>query len=510
VAIQCPHCGTLLPRDDARFCNQCGTSVPVQPSLQQTPLEATPDNAASLQDASSTTGPKEHRSGPREQIAQQPFSRPSQFPGPGEPPAWIKNLEAAKPPSEKLSPEMAPKQPSLGQQNTLDFSSPPETPIPQEGDSQEDLSTSITPPRSQFAGRELRVKVWEQEDTLLLPPEENVSSSSSDVIEDLPTRPALSAVSPELHDAAANPVPLSQNQTREQLELLDTAQVAIYGQVQPIPATPPPTPDQDLQTEKASPGKDDFVLPPASPALPTHRPLPTSAYTPFLGLDGIPAAPPMQERPPVQSATPPNSSIQERYPVGQPAAVPPPSAPTLSSRKSRYPLLVFLILVPVVLVSALGILIVQARPFSVSPVTQPWQQFQDQQLGVSLLYPTGWQVQVDHTKSVIHFYDSSNTAQVNISVTSATGNDLAQFLSQQAKQLQITGTKSAASITFAHTSWAQVQGTTQESGANYTATLLASVHNNRVFTITLLAPSSNYADQEKVNFSYMRDSWQFL
>jgi hypothetical protein len=99
---------------------------------------------------------------------------------------------------------------------------------------------------------------------------------------------------------------------------------------------------------------------------------------------------------------------------------------------------------------------------------------------------------------------------VVIAVTDAAGSDPTQHLSQQAKQLQMGSTKSVASITFARTSWTQIQGTTQQSGANYTTTLLAAVHNNRLFTVTQLAPSSNYADQEKVNFSYMRDSWQFL
>jgi hypothetical protein len=169
-----------------------------------------------------------------------------------------------------------------------------------------------------------------------------------------------------------------------------------------------------------------------------------------------------------------------------------------------------MILLPVLLIGGLGVWIVEAQPFSVSPVTQPWQQFQDAKLGVSLPYPNGWQVQVDHAKSSARFYDSSNTAQVTIAVTNAADGNLAQYLSQQARQLQMTATKSGASATFAGTSWSQMQGTTQQSGANYTTTLLATVHNNHLFTITQLAPSSNYADQEKVNFSYMRDSWRFL
>jgi len=398
-------------------------------------------------------------------------------------------------------------QPLLEEPEAPDLLPPSETSIPQDGASQEDLSTSVTPPRSQFAGRELRVKVWEQEDTLLIPPSDDETSSPPDVIEDLPTRPTLSAVPPALHDAAASPVPLPQNQTRDQLELLDTAQVATYGQAQPIPATPLPFADQETRIEKTPPIKEDFATPPATPApsapLAPQR-LSMPAPTPFLGLGDVPFNPPMQDHRP---AAPSHTPMQDHRSAVQPVA---PSAPIAQSRKSRYPLLVFLILVPVFFVGALGIWIVQAQPFSVSPVTQPWQQFQDQKLGVSLLYPNGWLVQVDHAKSTIRFYDSSNTAQVVIAVTDAAGSDPTQHLSQQAKQLQMGSTKSVASITFARTSWTQIQGTTQQSGANYTTTLLAAVHNNRLFTVTQLAPSSNYTDQEKVNFSYMRDSWQFL
>jgi hypothetical protein len=516
VAIQCPHCGTILPTDDARFCNHCGTSVPVLPSLQQAPLEAIPDNAASLQEPSSTTDQKKRRSAPREQIAQQPFSLTSQFSGQNEPPAWIKNLGTVNT-SEKRSPETAMQQPSLAQQDVPALSSPPETSPPQDAVLQDDLATSITPHRSQFAGRELRVKVWNQDDTLLQSPSEDAPSLQPDVVEDLPTRPTISAVSPELQDAAVRPVPVPQNQSRDQIEMLDTAQIATYGQAQQVPDTPLPIADQSTRIEKTPPIKEDFVPPSVSPAAPSSLPpqqISGPQYTPFLGLGDVPSGPPMQERrPAVQPVAPAGPPTQDRQPFVQsaaPAALSAPSTSTAQPRKSRYPLIAFLILVPVVLVSALGIWIVQARPFSVSPVTQPWQQFQDQKLGVSLLYPNGWQVQVDDAKSTIHFSDSSNTAQVNIAVTSATGGDLAQYLSQQAKQLQITGTKSATTLTFAHSSWTQIQGTTQESGANYNATLLATVHNNHVFTITLLAPSSNYASQEEVNFSYMRNSWQFL
>jgi hypothetical protein len=318
------------------------------------------------------------------------------------------------------------------------------------------------------------VKVWEQEDTVLLPPSEDVSSPQPNLIDDLPTRPTISAVPSDLRDVAARPVPLPQDQTRDQIELLDTAQIATYGQMQPAPVTPLPVADQGTRVEKTPPIKENVALPPASFASsgsPVHPQLSMPAHTPFLGLGDIPSGSPMQEhRPGVQFAAPSGPPMQEHRPGVQFAA---PSAPAVQPRKSRYPLLAIMILLPVP-------------------------------------YPNGWQVQVDHAKSSARFYDSSNTAQVTIAVTNAADGNLAQYLSQQARQLQMTATKSGASATFAGTSWSQMQGTTQQSGANYTTTLLATVHNNHLFTITQLAPSSNYADQEKVNFSYMRDSWRFL
>src|SRR5579884_2699681 len=154
----------MLPRDDARFCNHCGTSIPVPPPLQQTPLETIPDNAASLQEPSSATDQKKQRSAPREQIAQQPFSLPSQSSTQSEPPAWIKNLGSGHT-SEKHSPEPAVQQPSLSQQDVPDTPLPSEISPSQDAILQDDLATSITPHRSQFAGRELHVKVWDQDDT---------------------------------------------------------------------------------------------------------------------------------------------------------------------------------------------------------------------------------------------------------------------------------------------------------------------------------------------------------
>src|SRR5207248_10548847 len=69
------------------------------------------------------------------------------------------------------------------------------------------------------------------------------------------------------------------------------------------------------------------------------------------------------------------------------------------------------------------------------------------------------------------FYDSSYTDQVNIVVGTSSG-DLKQALQQQASQLGMTGQKPGTPLSFAGTTWQQLQGNVQQKGASYTETLL--------------------------------------
>ncbi len=48
-----------------------------------------------------------------------------------------------------------------------------------------------------------------------------------------------------------------------------------------------------------------------------------------------------------------------------------------------------------------------------------------------------------------------------------------------------------------------------QSGANYTATLLVTMHGDHYYTILQLAPSSTYPLEEQLVFSKMRSSFQF-
>ena len=162
-----------------------------------------------------------------------------------------------------------------------------------------------------------------------------------------------------------------------------------------------------------------------------------------------------------------------------------------------------------VILGGVGAWVILYQPFSVASVTQPQQNFRDTQLGLSLLYPNGWNVQVDHSKASVNFYDSSHTAQVTIVVASANGGDLGAYLQQEATQLGMTGQKTGPSLSFAGTSWQQLQGNVQQSGASYTETLLAAVHDTRLFAIMFLAPQPTYAQEDHIVFSGMRSSFQF-
>jgi hypothetical protein len=132
--------------------------------------------------------------------------------------------------------------------------------------------------------------------------------------------------------------------------------------------------------------------------------------------------------------------------------------------------------------------------------------FSNAQLGIALSYPNGWTQQV--VPGAAHFFASNHTAGVDITVANA--GDVNQALQQQATKLGLSGTKAGPALSFAGTTWQQSQGNLQQSGANYTVTLLAAVHGSHLYTIVQQAPQSNYADWEQAFFSPLRGSLKFL
>jgi hypothetical protein len=55
-----------------------------------------------------------------------------------------------------------------------------------------------------------------------------------------------------------------------------------------------------------------------------------------------------------------------------------------------------------------------------------------------------------------------------------------------------------------------MQGNVQQGGANYTETLLATVHNTHIALLTFIAPQSVYSDEDRLAFADIRASLRFV
>jgi hypothetical protein len=200
------------------------------------------------------------------------------------------------------------------------------------------------------------------------------------------------------------------------------------------------------------------------------------------------------------------------YAPGKPATVQPGIRMQWGQRitfsgKRAYIVVGLLVLLLLVGVSVWAIVL---QPFTVPAVTAPQQSFRNAQLGIALQYPSGWSATIDRAGTTVHFADSTHTAQVTITVASARGANVLQYIVKQAVLLGMTGTKTGLPLSFAGATWQQVEGSVQQKGARYTETLLVTVHGSRLFTLTQLAPQSTYAQEERLVFSSMRSSLHFL
>ncbi len=175
----------------------------------------------------------------------------------------------------------------------------------------------------------------------------------------------------------------------------------------------------------------------------------------------------------------------------------------LRSRPPRFWLIGLIVLIIVGVVC--GLIISQLVPAS-----NPWQPWSDTSLGFTVLYPTDWQVLVDHQSSMVHFSDSTHTDNVAIARINGAASDVAQFLQEQASHMGLSNVTASSSRTFADTSWQQVEGKWLHEGVSDRVTMLATVHGNHLYVLTQQAPQSTYNDEETIIFAPMRAGLRFF
>ena len=476
MATLCTNCGTPL-RADAKFCNNCGTLTPSHPfSPRATPSS----NGMQPRD----TGRSDNtRPALREQIAHFPQNTarpvPVRRPGQDEPPSWMSQLENGKNSSDRQTSSAgfeADKTPQL------DFPVPEPLPRP----------NSLNNPSS--SQRELRVKVWHEEEPISSPglSGHNPGTWAEDAMDNLPTSPlnASPSHSPVARNATSAPSRTGQDSRLDELERMDTEHLAASPSSQP--ALQPSQGGFDQAFALAQQPTSSFVRGTASGAVPQH-------YEPA---SSRPTNQPAQSNMPVSRAA-------QRQPLQQ---TPPPHAVVTTSRhkQRRKPFVLIVGLLVILLLGGIGVWVGVFHPFSVPTVVQPQQSFSNSQLAFSVQYPSGWNTRVDSSSSSAFFADSSNTAQFTVTVSPVDGKDAGQYVQQLSTQLKMTGIRPVSAIAFGGASWQQVQGNAVFGGANYSETILATVHSNHLYTITQSAPQSTYVQEEQIVFSPMRASFKFL
>lgn len=472
MATLCTNCGTPL-RDNAKFCNNCGTLLPSHPF---SPKPAPSSNG--LQPAD--TGRSDNtRPAIREQIAHFPQSpvRLVRRSVQDEPPSWMSQLENGNNGSNKRISSA-----EFEADATPQFDFPVPEPLPRPNSSQ----------------RELRIKVWQQEEPISSP---GLLRQDSDILlesglDNLPTSPLIASTShsPTPRNATSAPTRVGQDSRVDELERMDTSHLA----------TPTHTPSSQSKMQPSREGFDQsFAL----------AQQPTSSLA-----GGIVQRAAPQHYEPAFSRPAAAQSAQSNAPVARAAQsqpfkhTPQSYAAVVAPRRKqrRKPLVLIVGLLVILLLSGIGVWVSVSHPFSVPDVVQPQQSFSNSQLAFSVQYPTGWNEQVDTQTASAHFADSSNTAQFTVAVSPINGKDAGQYVQQLANQLKMTNIKSESPFSFGGSSWQREQGNALFSGANYSETILVTVHNNQFYTITQAAPQSTYAQEEQIVFSTMRASFKFV
>jgi hypothetical protein len=380
------------------------------------------------------------------------------------------------------------------------------------------LETSLTNNRSKMPLRELNVKVWDEEETRDLTFQQSGMDSGGDnldVMDNLPTNPLMVASSPKIstpssthsnlsvedvdevevaEELPTNPelTSLSQNIPVNRVQSSHGTGVGngkmSYDQIEDIATRPYAAQPRNLSHEIGKPGQQQ-----------------RQAMQPPTGFANSPA---MQRRvtlvPPPQSQIPPAQPSRQTPPVSMP--VPPLTRP---KKGNRIRLAIMFGLLFILLLGGVIAWVIVAQPFSVPEITKTTRNFKDTSLAVSLQYPQNWTVDVNKQNGTVIFYDDNRTDQVNITVVVAGNQSIDQYRAKTVSSVGITAQRTQPEVSFAGATWQQIQGSVQESGANYTATLLVTLHAEHYYSILLLAPSPTYPLEEQLVFSKMRSSFQF-
>ncbi len=467
MAAVCTNCGQDLPRDDAHFCNHCGTLVPSHPISSQ--------SLSAASSASSKTSQGRQKPVLREQRVQQLTVKP-------ETREQLAPQAQARPrTTHRIAPDDLAKA-SIAWPAPLTHVSVKEHVLPQ--DAPQDVAheelhiwqepQDVVPPSAPLMP-ELHVKVWEQEHTN--PPTPLPASSDEALlgpVEDTPTTPLEVAQLTKIEDTPTLLQDKGIKEHRDDVEHLDTV---------PMPNYPQARTALELSMPLQNPLHGNTALPVEQRQVEQRqqreqRHAPTPVPSSYIGT-------------PQQSARIP----QALSPL-----------PPAHHQKSRLPFILLLAFL-CILILGVGAWFILANPFSVPSVTQPLQSYKDTQLGVSLSYPSNWSTQKNATGVV--FADSSHTAQMKLAVVDARA-DAAQYVQQQAAKNGMTAIKTLGVVSFAGASWSQVQGNMQQDGVNYTTGMLATVHGSRMYVLTQMAPQNVYTDEESVVFSAIRNSFVFL
>ncbi len=529
MAKLCSQCGRSLPREDSRFCNHCGALASPDASLSPAPRRPQVISGEHPSPESGT-GSADTRPALREQIAFAPSSPPYSSLAPDDAPSWLGKLD-------KMGSRSISSLPVQGLPlNTPQVENPPSNPARQS-----------SPGGSRLPQRELRIKVWGDED---------VETPDLDAPAKKHNGHAGISQNEQKEEQAQVPQVLTQDRAEEDHELEDLPTTPMPSTFAPEkdvkPFSPPGRNDRHvgMNAQPDVEDKGDADLPtrpmavnpplpdPAQANRPSGRAFPAQSYRQTLPpqpppgqstdqrhqgfsaqVSPNPGQPPIAQRPVTPTLYP---GFQQALPASAPAATRPVAGPSPSRpvrRKSKMRLVVVLVMLLVLLGGGLAYWIIAYQPFSVPAITSTSLSFNNTNLGIALRYPQGWIAQLDSAHQTVSFFDANHIDQVNISVTASNGSSVTTFVNKEVAQLGLTAQKNLSPVTFAGTSWQQVQGTVLVSGATDTETLLVALHGDHFYAIVLSAivqvaptpgPVVTYAEADHLFFSVFRASFQFL